>query len=267
MKITFCSLFSGSSGNAIYIGAGDTHLLIDAGLPGKTVSEALMKIGMLPETLTAILVTHEHSDHVKGVGVLSRKYRIPVYANERTWQAMERHVGVIAPACRRVFETGEAFYIGGVSILPYQTSHDAAESVGYRIDYGGYSVATATDMGVFTKKTLGILSGVDLLLLESNYDPDMLRENVNYSQRLKARIQSRVGHLSNGACAGAIVELQKTGVRHIVLGHLSLENNSPELAMQTVCGILQDCGLTVGEDVCIGMAWRDRTGDRYEIGQ
>lgn len=266
MKITFCSLFSGSSGNAIYIGAGDTHLLIDAGLPGKTVSEALMKIGVLPETLTAILVTHEHSDHVKGVGVLSRKYRIPVYANARTWQAMERHVGVIAPACKRMFETGEAFYIGGVSILPYATSHDAAESVGYRIDYSGYSVATATDMGVFTKKTLGILSGVDLLLLESNYDPDMLRENENYSQRLKARIQSRVGHLSNGACAGAILELQKTGVRHIVLGHLSLENNSPELAMQTVCGILEENGLCVGEDVCVGMAWRDRTGDRYEIG-
>lgn len=266
MKITFCSLFSGSSGNAIYIGAGDTHLLIDAGLPGKTVSEALMKIGVLPETLTAILVTHEHSDHVKGVGVLSRKYRIPVYANARTWQAMERHVGVIAPACKRMFETGEAFYIGNVSILPYATSHDAAESVGYRIDYSGYSVATATDMGVFTKKTLGILSGVDLLLLESNYDPDMLRENENYSQRLKARIQSRVGHLSNGACAGAILELQKTGVRHIVLGHLSLENNSPELAMQTVCGILEENGLCVGEDVCVGMAWRDRTGDRYEIG-
>ena len=232
MKITFCSLFSGSSGNAIYIGAGDTHLLIDAGLPGKTVSEALMKIGVLPETLSAILVTHEHSDHVKGVGVLSRKYRIPVYANERTWQAMEKHVGAIAPSCRRVFESGDAFYIGGVSILPYPTSHDAAESVGYRIDYGGYSVATATDMGVFTKKTLSVLSGVDLLLLESNYDPDMLRENENYSQRLKAR----------------------------------QENNSPELALQTVCGILAENGLCVGEDVCVGMAWRDRTGDRYEIG-
>ena len=266
MKITFCSLFSGSSGNAIYIGAGDTHLLVDAGLPGKAVSEALLSIGVLPETLSAILVTHEHTDHVKGVGVLSRKYRIPVYANHRTWEAMERHVGNIAPGCRREFFSGDTFYINNVSILPYSTSHDAAEPVGYRIDYSGHSVATATDMGVFTKKILGTLSGVDLLLLESNYDPDMLRENENYSQRLKTRIQSRYGHLSNGACASAILELQKTGVRNVVLGHLSQENNTPELALQTVCSILSEAGLQLGEDVRVGMAWRDRVGDCYEIG-
>ena len=266
MKITFCSLFSGSSGNAIYVGAGDTHLLVDAGLPGKSVSEALMSIGVLPETLTGILVTHEHTDHVKGVGVLSRKYRIPIYANARTWEAMERHVGNIAPGCRREFYSGDPFYINNVSILPYGISHDAAEPVGYRIDYGGHSVATATDMGVFTKKILSTLSGVDLLLLESNYDPDMLRENENYSLRLKTRIQSRFGHLSNGACAGAILELKKTGVQNIVLGHLSQENNTPELALQTVCSILTDAGLCVGEDVRVGMAWRDRVGDCYEIG-
>jgi len=267
MKITFCSLFSGSSGNAIYIGADNTHLLIDAGMPGKAVSEALLGIGVLPETLSAILVTHEHSDHVKGVGVLSRKYRIPVYANDRTWQAMEKHVGAVAPSCRRTFESENAFYIGGACILPYSVSHDAAEPVGYRIDYGGHSVATATDTGVFTKKILGTLSGVDLLLLESNYDPDMLRENENYSQRLKTRIQSRYGHLSNIDCANAILALEKTGVRNIVLGHLSKENNSPELALQTVCGILKEKGLELGEDVSVGMAWRDRTGDRYEIGK
>jgi len=266
MKITFCSLFSGSSGNAVYIGAGDTHLLVDAGLPGKAVSEALLSIGVLPETLSAILVTHEHADHVKGVGVLSRKHRIPVYANARTWEAMERHVGNIAPGCRRMFDSGDAFYINNVSILPYSISHDAAEPVGYRIDYGGHSVATATDMGIFTKRVLSTLSGVDLLLLESNYDPDMLRENEHYSQRLKARIQSRYGHLSNSACAGAIYQLQRTGVQNIVLGHLSNENNTPELALQTVCALLTEYGLCVGEDVRVGMAWRDRVGDRYEIG-
>lgn len=266
MKITFCSLFSGSSGNAIYIGTKNTHLLVDAGLPGKTVCEALSSIGVLPETLTAILVTHEHSDHIKGVGVLSRKYRIPVYANARTWEAMEKHVGSIAPGCRRMFESGDTFYINDVSVLPYSVSHDAAEPVGYRIDYGSHSVATATDMGIFTKRVLGTLSGVDLLLLESNYDPDMLRENERYSQRLKTRIQSRYGHLSNDACANAIASLHETGVRNIVLGHLSQENNTPELALQTVCGRLTERGLTVGDDVCVGMAWRDRVGDRYEIG-
>ena len=266
MKITFCSLFSGSSGNAIYIGAGDTHLLVDAGLPGKTVSEALMKIGVLPETLTAILVTHEHSDHVKGVGVLSRKYRIPVYANERTWQAMEKHVGAITPSCRRVFESGEAFYIGDVSILPYLTSHDAAESVGYRIDYGGYSVATATDMGVFSKKTLGVLSGVDLLLLESNYDPALLMQNPHYSLYLKQRIRSNHGHLSNEDSANSLLALYETGVRHVLLGHLSAENNTPELALTTAVEKLTENGICVGEDVTLDIAWRDRVSRMFILG-
>lgn len=110
MQFTFCPLFSGSSGNAVYVRAGDTRLLIDAGLSGRTISEGLASIGVLPETLSGILVTHEHSDHIKGVGILSRKYHVPIYANDRTWQAMERSLGNIAPGSRRVFESGETFY-------------------------------------------------------------------------------------------------------------------------------------------------------------
>jgi len=137
MQFTFCPLFSGSSGNAVYVRAGDTRLLIDAGLSGRTISEGLASIGVLPETLSGILVTHEHSDHIKGVGILSRKYHVPIYANDRTWQAMERSLGNIAPGSRRVFESGETFYIGNAGIMPYRISHDAAEPVGYRVYYGG----------------------------------------------------------------------------------------------------------------------------------
>ncbi len=265
MQFTFCPLFSGSSGNAVYVRAGDTRLLIDAGLSGRTVSEGLASIGVLPETLSGILVTHEHSDHIKGVGILSRKYHVPIYANDRTWQAMERSLGNIAPGSRRVFESGETFYIGNAGIMPYRISHDAAEPVGYRVYYGGHSVATATDIGVFTKKTLEALSGTDIVLLESNHDIDMLHANDHYSAQLKTRILGRYGHLSNEACGEALLQLYQTGVRHAVLGHLSHENNTPELAMSTVCGVLRAHGLELSEDIQVDMAWRDHVGGVYEI--
>ena len=149
MRFTFCPLLSGSSGNALFVGAGNTRLLIDAGLSGRTVEAALHEIGILPETLQGILVTHEHSDHVKGVGILSRRYRLPVYANARTWAAMARQVGEI-PACnRRVFDTDASFFAGELEVAPFSIPHDAADPVGYRIYAAGHSVATATDMGYF----------------------------------------------------------------------------------------------------------------------
>lgn len=265
MQLTFCPLFSGSSGNAVFVGAGGTRLLIDAGLSGRTVSDALSGIGVLPETLNGILVTHEHSDHVRGVGILSRKYRIPVYANARTWAAMERTVGDVPPACRREFTSGESFFLGDAEVLPYAISHDAAEPVGYRVFHGGRSVATATDIGIFTQKVLSALSGVNLVLLESNHDIDMLHENEHYSAALKTRILGRYGHMSNEACGEALYQLYQTGVRHAVLGHLSHENNTPELAMRTVCESLRARGVTPGEDIQVDMAWRDHAGNRYEI--
>ena len=154
MRLTFCPLFSGSSGNALFIGAGDTRLLIDAGMPGKAIERALNEIGVLPETLTAIAVTHEHSDHVKGVGIISRKYHVPIYANERTWNAMARTIGEIHPANRRVFEDENDFYIGDLALHPFPIPHDAADPVGYRVYYGGRSAATATDMGYARKSVL-----------------------------------------------------------------------------------------------------------------
>ncbi len=265
MKFTFCPLFSGSSGNAVFVGARNTRILIDAGLPGRKIDEALSSIGIFPETLNAILVTHEHTDHTRGVGVLSRKYHVPVYANARTWEAMQRCVGAVDAACCRMFESGESFFIGDLEVTPYRISHDAAEPVGYRIHCGGHSVATATDIGIFTAKVLGALAETDLVLLESNHDEDMLRANEHYSAQLKARILSRYGHMSNAACGEALFQLYQTGVRHAVLGHLSHENNTPELAMQTVCAALKAHGLRPGEDIQVDMAWRDHVGGVYVI--
>jgi len=266
MRLTFCPLFSGSSGNALYISAGDTRILIDAGLPGRTIEEALRQIGVLPEMLSAVAVTHEHSDHVKGVGILSRKYHIPVYANEPTWNAMARSVGEIPRGCRRVFETEADFYIGDLALYPFSIPHDAAEPVGFRVFCGGRSVATATDMGHMKKSVFQALAGTDVLLLESNHDPDLLRQNPHYPLYLKQRILGSRGHLSNAASAEALLKLYESGVRQVLLGHLSGENNTPELALDTAVRRLEKDGVRLNEDIGLGIAWRDRASRKFEIG-
>lgn len=265
MGLEVCSLFSGSSGNATYMASGDTRVLIDAGLSGKAIAEALASIQVLPETLSAILVSHEHVDHIRGVGVLSRKYRIPVYANEATWDKMHRHVGEIAPGHRRVFETDNDFYVGDLAVMPIAISHDAADPVAFRIYAAGRSASVATDMGVMPKKVVSKLAGSDILILESNHDEEMLRHNDRYSAALKRRILGIHGHLSNISCGQALLRLYETGVGTVMLGHLSQENNTPELAMHTVTELLIKQGLSPGKDVFLEMTWRDRAGGFYRV--
>ena len=265
MQMTFCPLFSGSSGNCAYVAAGNTRILIDAGLTGKAVCSALESIHVLPESLNGILITHEHSDHVKAAGILSRKYRIPIYANEPTWNAMARLVGDVHPAQRRMFDTDGDFFIGDLSVSPFAIPHDVASPVGYRVFAGGRSVATATDMGYFSKDVLKRIAGSDIVLLESNHDPDMLLQNPHYSQALKRRILGRNGHLSNDMCAEGILKLYESGVRHVVLGHLSAENNTPELALATSVNLAAEHGILIGRELFIDMAWRDRVGGVYTV--
>lgn len=265
MKLTICSLSSGSSGNVTYVAGGKTRLLVDAGLTGKRVTELLNHIHVLPEILNGILVTHEHIDHVRGVGVLARKYRLPVYANEGTWQAMYRHVGEIPPWQRRVFNTDEDFYVDDLAVTPISISHDTVDPVAFRLHYGGHSLSIATDLGVVTKQVLRGLQGSDLVLLESNHDPAMVHDNVSYPERTKRRILGNKGHLSNESCALALLELGETGVQHALLGHLSPENNTPELAMHTVTQQLQARGVVAGKDMHLDMTWRDRAGDIFTI--
>lgn len=265
MRLTFCPLFSGSSGNAIFIGGGDTRILVDCGMQGRAVENALRQIGVLPESLNAIVVTHEHSDHTKGVGILSRKYHLPVYANERTFEAMYRQVGEIESRNRRYFENEANFFIGDLDIFPYSIPHDAADPVGYKIFYRGRSAAVATDMGYMKKSVLKALAGTDVLLLESNHDPDLLMQNPHYPLYLKQRILSNHGHLSNADSADALLRLYETGVRQVLLGHLSSENNTPELALSTAAERLSRAGVTINEQIGLGVAWRDRVSRKFEI--
>ena len=264
MQFTFCPLFSGSSGNAVYVRAGDTRLLIDAGLSGRTISEGLASIGVLPETLSGILVTHEHSDHIKGVGILSRKYHVPIYANDRTWQAMERSLGNIAPGSRRVFESGETFYIGNAGIMPYRISHDAAEPVGYSFLGGdGKKITVMTDIGHMDSRLISCAAGSDILLIESNHDEELV-SSCRYPYPTKRRILSDIGHLSNAGCGRALCGLYSAGVRRAILGHLSRDNNFESLALETVRSELLNQDIPESE-FALAVAHRDRMTGRFDV--
>lgn len=265
MSMTFCPLYSGSSGNAIYVATERTRLLIDAGLSGKTIISALASIGVNPASLNGILVTHEHTDHVKGAGILSRKFDIPIYATEDTWQAMEMTIGPVRSCNMRGFDKAADFFVQDINVVPFGIPHDAADPVGYRLFNGGFSVATATDLGHFTKELLSQLSGADVVLLESNHDPEMLMANIKYSHTLKRRILGNRGHLSNEDCARAAAALCETGVRHIVLGHLSGENNVPALAYEVTKQTLAQAGIDANKDVGLNVASRHEVGGVYTI--
>jgi phosphoribosyl 1,2-cyclic phosphodiesterase len=176
---------------------------------------------------------------------------------------MARSVGEIAPGNRRIFEDEEDFYIGDLALYPFSIPHDAADPVGFRVFYGGRSVATATDMGCMKKSVVKALSGVDILLLESNHDPDLLMLNPHYSLYLKQRILGNHGHLSNLASAEGLLELMNTGVREVMLGHLSGENNTPVLARQVSERAMLREGIRPGEDIQLQVALRDETGDIF----
>ena len=263
--MVFCPLFSGSSGNALLAMAGRTRVLIDAGLPGSAIAGAMETIGASPSELDAILITHEHSDHIKGAGILSRRYGIPIYASEGTWTAMERKLGGIAPGRVRFFTAGDDFFIGQINVKSFSTPHDAADPVGYRLFSGRSSLSVVTDIGHFPKRLLAEVAGSDLILLESNHDPDMLKRNPHYPSYLKNRILGNHGHLSNADCAEALAVLAERGTRHVVLGHLSSENNLPSLAYETACEKMRALGMVPGEDIMIDMAYRDRVGGVYTL--
>ena len=258
MAFVFAPLFSGSSGNALYVQLDDTCILVDAGLPGKRITEEMQKAGADISRLGAIFVTHEHLDHIAGVGVLMRKYKIPVYATEPTWQAMESKIGRIPGDLVRCIEPGCPLQIGSLQINPFSIPHDAAGPVGYAFEGGGRKLAIATDVGCIEQNWMDAVAGADMLLLESNHDVDMLRAG-KYPYDLKMRILGKRGHLSNDDAGTAAAQLCARGVKQILLGHLSGENNFPELAWESVAMHLRQAGV----DIPLGVASRSGLSGRY----
>lgn len=264
MHFSFCPLFSGSSGNCLLACADDTRVLVDAGMTGRAILGELCKLGVAPDSLSGILVTHEHSDHIRSVGMLSRKFDLPVYASEGTWGAMEDKVQGVAPKNQRIFAAGQDFYVGDLGVQPFSIPHDAADPVGFCLLYGGSKIAVATDLGHLSPSWMQAVAGAQVLMLESNHDLDMLARGP-YPARLKQRIRGRNGHLSNADCAKALTSLLPTGLRSVILGHLSGENNLPELAYQSAQEAIARLGAVIGEDVSLEVARRDQMSSLFTV--
>ena len=249
----FCSLFSSSSGNCTYIGSGGGGILVDAGVSAKQINNKLNCIGVGIEGIGAIFVTHEHSDHITGLRTLASRHGIPVYATEGTVAALSRSgVWDGSFTCEAVSYDGiEAC---GQYVKPFRTSHDAAESCGYVVTTtDGRRLAVMTDSGVVTEEMRRSVTGCDLILAESNHDVGMLR-NGAYPYMLKRRILSEKGHLSNDSCAELITGLVTGGTTRIYLGHLSRQNNIPELAFQTSKSSLDCAGAVENRDYILKVA-------------
>lgn len=239
-KVRFCPISSGSSGNSLYIGAGESHILIDAGLSGIRIQERLKALSVDTQKICAIFISHEHSDHIQGVGVLSRRFDIPIYASLKTWHTLDRYnmIGKIAPHNKKTFSHGESVSINGDLFLkPFQTSHDASDPSGFNIFAGDYKMSVSTDLGTVTDSVKENIYDSDILLIESNHDLDMLK-NGSYPWMLKKRILGDFGHLSNVTCGTLLADIYSPRIKHVYLGHLSEENNLPLLALDTVKSIL-----------------------------
>lgn len=262
--VNFCSLFSGSSGNCLFFGTEKTKILIDAGLSRKVIFNALEQIDQRPDELKGILLTHEHTDHIKGAGILSRTLDIPIYATWGTWQGCLPSIGKIADKNMVCIEADRPFEIDDLNIQPYSIPHDANDPVGYCLMAENKKAVIATDIGKMTKSLLKCFEKSDLLFLESNHDIEMLKIS-SYPQSLKLRILGDKGHLCNEVAAKTVAYMVKTGVTRVILGHLSEKNNFKELAYVTAAAEMKKEGILPGRDATIDVADRYMVGTMYDL--
>lgn len=236
-----CTLASGSDGNCVLVSDGKTRLLVDAGISARRIAKSLREFSLDISDISAVLVTHEHGDHIYGLSALKKK----AYASEETCSALKcesEPVGVGAP-----------FMIGSIGVTAFDTPHDTPRSYGYMLHAGGMRVAVCTDLGHMPPEVLAVLCTANILLIESNHDLQMLRWG-SYPVFLKDRVMGKRGHLSNDACAAAVAECARHGVSRVSLCHLSNENNSPDLALGTVAHRLHTEGIKVGSDIILDVA-------------
>lgn len=251
-----CSIASGSSGNCIYVADENTNILIDAGISKKRIVEGLASIGVDVDSIDGILVTHEHSDHICGLGVMSRAYDIPIYGTEETLKAVDEHkaTGAINNELYRPILPDNEFCINTLTIKPFSTPHDAVNPVCYTIESEDKKVSVATDLGEYNDYIISNLENSDVVLLEANYDKNMLQVGP-YPYSLKQRILGNRGHLSNENSGQLLRTILSDKLKYIILGHLSKENNYPELAYQAVKVEIQEL---LNDNISLAVANRDR---------
>lgn len=250
------SLFSSSSGNSTLISNDDTNILIDAGVSASKICSALSKANKDPAELDAIFVTHEHSDHISGIRLLSKKYNIPVFATALSMEAVLKSAPDISEGNAHIISVPGVYDIRSMRIKAFATPHDSRQSVGYLIESDDKKYGIATDTGCVTKAMLSNLAGCEAVLIEANHDICMLKDGP-YPYHLKRRILSDTGHLSNDKCAWLATQLAIWGTKRILLGHLSDKNNTPDIAYECVRASLEGNGFKVGSDVILKIASRD----------
>ncbi|KIL49227.1 MBL fold metallo-hydrolase [Jeotgalibacillus soli] len=246
MTMHMSVLASGSTGNAIYVETEDHAFLVDAGLSGKQMELLFQQIGRSMKNLSGLLVTHEHSDHIKGLGIVARRYGLPVYANEKTWNAMEPLIGKIDSEQKFIFPMESVKSFGSLDIESFGVSHDAAEPMFYVFHQNGKKIVIMTDTGYVSDRMKGTIGSADAYVFESNHDVGMLRM-CHYPWNIKRRILSDVGHVSNEDAAIAMSDVVGDNTKRIYLAHLSKDNNMKDLARMSVTQTLQERGYVVGE--------------------
>lgn len=262
MEMKFCCLSSGSSGNCQYIGTDRIKILVDSGLSGKKIESLLSSIDVKASEIDYILVTHEHIDHVKGLGVMSRRYDIPIVANEKTWVSMRNSIGNIKEKNIKVINSEKGFELGDLGVYPFRIFHDAADPVGYCFYYKNKKVSIMTDTGWVNDSIIKTIKDSSLYLIESNHDIKLLKEGP-YPWYLKRRILGTKGHLSNKDAAKILTEVLTGNGEIVLLGHLSKENNKPELAYDTVKEHIEIHGLKVQENITLDLTYRNKAGKVY----
>ena len=259
----FCSLFSGSSGNSLLVQTSNTKILIDVGESCKKISNALSNIEIEPNSIDAIIVTHEHSDHIKGLGTFSKKYNVPVFANNKTWDAILKQTDKIEEKNINKFTTEEDFEIRDLRIHPFNIPHDAVNPCGFNIIHNNDKISIATDIGHMTSNIAHKLEDSLFVLLEANYDPEILKCSA-YPYLLKQRIAGPNGHLENCTTGKTIAHLINSGLENALLIHLSKENNFPELAYRTVVEELQKQNY-LENSISLNVAPRDLPSNLFKV--
>lgn len=247
MSLRFSVLASGSTGNAFYIETDKERILVDAGLSGKQIDLLFSKAKLDPTKLSRILVTHEHSDHIKGLGILARKYNLPIHANEKTWKAMEHSLGKLTLDQKFVFNRDTVQTFGDIDVESFGVSHDAAEPMFYTFHANGKKVALVTDLGYVSDRIKKTVEDADAYIFEANHDVDMLRMG-RYPWSVKQRILGDMGHVSNEDSGLALADIIGNNTQRIYLAHLSLDNNMKEIARMSVDGVLQERGINI--EIC-----------------
>lgn len=257
------TIASGSSGNCALLSQDDAHLLIDCGVSCRRIATALAGLGVDPSTLLGVLITHEHSDHIAGLATLTKRFRLPLWTSPGTAGQLLTRVPGVRTVLRTVLPGG-SFSLGPFTVETFPTSHDASQSMGFSISCGDKRAAVATDLGYVSEEVLDGVLGCQLLLCEANHDVDFLRSGP-YPPYLKARILSDRGHLSNEAGAALALQCAAHGAKTVVLAHLSAQNNTPALALQTAGAALSAAGFTPGRDVTLAVAPRSCPSPIFEV--